>query len=74
MKKNCHNCVNLEYYEGNEYDGEGPNGFFCAKRQANMTQDQESKFTTRLESERFRKAPKRCFEPRPVVSNKENKD
>lgn len=32
-KRNCPSCKHFNYYEGNVYEGEGPNGYYCDGRE-----------------------------------------
>ncbi len=61
--KHCGTCEHLDYYEGNVFAGEGPNGYSCNKRQY-RTEAEESRHLRQLEDEQYKLRPKRCFEPR----------
>lgn len=61
--KNCVNCEYLDYYEGNIYDGEGPNGHFCTGREYKSSRE-ESKHLEKLESDSYIERPKKCHKPR----------
>lgn len=61
MVKHCHNCKFLDYYEGNEYEGEGPNGYSCTKKNY-KTHSEERRHLLCLEREAYRLKPKKCFE------------
>lgn len=59
-KKNCLNCSGLNYYEGNEYEGEGPSGYFCENR-VYKCEDDEQKHLKKLQGDAYLKRPKKCF-------------
>lgn len=57
MKKNCANCVHFNYYEGNECEGEGPNGYYCDKRENAFKKMNAS------DGDNYIERSKRCHEP-----------
>ena len=60
MKKNCYNCENLEWMEGETHD---PNGYACNKRNYS-TETQEEKHLSQLENGKYLLKSKVCFEPK----------
>lgn len=58
QKKNCANCDHFSYYEGNEYEGEGPNGYYCEKR------DEAHEKMNSLKGVSYIDKSKKCFEKR----------
>ena len=56
--RNCENCYFLEWGYGDVND---PEGFMCNKREYKTERD-ESKHLAQLDSEKYRKKSKVCFE------------
>jgi hypothetical protein len=56
--KHCHNCIHLEYWQG---EVEEPEGWVCLKRNYNSVDD-EGKHLRQLDSEKYRFKGKVCFE------------
>jgi hypothetical protein len=63
MKKNCHNCIHLEYVSGDYND---PEGFVCHKRDywsgRGDSWQKEKRHQKQLDGEEYRLRAKKCHE------------
>lgn len=60
MKKNCGNCIHLEWYEA-DYEESNESGFSCNGREY-PNPEQETKHLKQLENEGYLAKSKRCCE------------
>lgn len=64
-QKNCVTCVHLDYYEKESYEDTSPEGYSCGKREyTNRTQ--EERHLQLLQTPRYRKTYKKCWEVKKV--------
>lgn len=58
---NCENCIHLEFYETYYYEGEGPGGYICNKRNY-LTRSEERRHLDLLDKYEYRITSKRCHQ------------
>ncbi len=64
IKKNCLNCIHLEWHDADEGAG---SGYCCEKRHDKMAaQGKETEFLDKLSNDAYLDRGKKCHEPRPI--------
>ena len=57
-KKNCNNCIYLEWIEAEFWDDSG----YCCNKRINLTEKKEDELLFNLTKEAYREKSKICFE------------